>query len=803
MVPHSLNGAYPDRGSQVLWEDGERVFRRGWRQDDDGERRAVLIVGPAAEHPSSSSLDRFTHEYGLRNELDGAWAARPLDLVREGGRALLVLEDAGGEPLETLLGAPIEVRQFLRLAIGIAAALGKLHQRGLVHKDIKPANILVNSATGEVRLTGFGIASRLARERHSPHPPEAIAGTLAYMAPEQTGRMNRSIDSRSDLYALGITFYQMLTGNLPFAAADPMEWVHWHLARKPIAPAERRMGIPDVVSGIVMKLLAKQAEDRYQTAASLERDLRRCLTGAREQIDDFPLGQRDTPDRLLIPEKLYGRRRQVETLLASFDRIVNGGAPVLILVSGYSGIGKSSVVNELQPVLVQPRGLFASGKFDQYKRDIPYSTLAQAFQNLIRPLLGKSEADLSPWRAAMREALGANAGLITDLVPEVKLIVGEPPPVPELSPQDAQRRFQLLLRQFIGVFARPEHPLALFLDDLQWLDAATLDLLEDLLSRSDLRNLLRIGAYRDNEVTPAHPLMRKLEAGRATGRVQNIKLGPLTAEDLGGLIADSLRCDADQAAPLAKLVHAKTDGNPFFVIQFLHALVDEGLLAFDHEWARWSWDLGGINAKRYTDNVVELLAAKLTRLPLNTQEALRQRACLGNVADVSMLSVTLGLPEEKVNAALWEALCQQIERREGSYRFVHDRVGLCVRADVSRRRCGVVAKGRVGAPPGAGLRVGAAPGRLRDLYRRTAGRRRTSGGAVEARCRHGSALRRRTAARRSLHDAWGERARGDGGPRMLGSCGHRLARPSHRGGNARRIRALLVPARKPRDRGSR
>jgi PAS domain S-box-containing protein len=677
MAPHLLNGAYPDGGSQVLWEDGERVFRRGWRLDDNSKQRAVLIVLPAADQPSRSSLDRLTHEYELKDELDGAWAARPLELVRDAGRTMLVLDDAGGEPLERLLGAPMDVGRFLRLAVGIADALGKLHQRGLVHKDVKPANILINGATGVVRLTGFGIASRLPRERQSPHPPETIAGTLAYMAPEQTGRMNRSIDSRSDLYALGVTFYQMLTGALPFTAADPMEWVHCHLARRPLAPAERLKEIPGAVSALVMKLLAKRAEDRYQTAAGLESDLRSCLIEWEAQgwIDDFPLSEHDTPDRLLIPEKLYGRRREVETLLASFDRVVNGGAPELVLVSGYSGVGKSSVVNELQPMLVPPRGLFASGKFDQYKRDIPYATLAQAFQGLIRPLLGKSDADLEPWRDALREALGPNAGLVVDLVPEVRLIVGEPPPVPELPPQDAQRRFQLVFRQFIGVFARPEHPLALFLDDLQWLDAATLDLVEDLLNRSDLRNLLLVGAFRDNEVTAAHPLMRKLDAIWPTGRVQDIKLGPLTTEDLGVLVADSLRCGAELAAPLAGLVHAKTDGNPFFVIQFLHALAGEGLLAFDHEQARWFWDLEGIHAKRYTDNVVELLASKLTRLPLDTQDALRQLACLGNITEAATLSLVLGIPEEQVHAALWEALRQQlIDRLERFYRFVHDRV---------------------------------------------------------------------------------------------------------------------------------
>jgi PAS domain S-box-containing protein len=677
MVPHSQNVAYLDGGSEVLWEDGERAFRRGWRLDEEGKRHAVLLVAPAIDHPSRSSLDHLTHEYELKDELDPEWAVRPLDLVRDAGRTMLVLEDAGGEPFDRLLGAPMELGRFLRLAIAVAFAVGKLHQRGLVHKDIKPANILLNEAIGEVRLTGFGIASRLTRERQSPHPPETIAGTLAYMAPEQTGRMNRSIDSRSDLYALGVTFYQMLTGALPFTAADPMEWVHCHLARQPAAPSERLKDIPGAVSAIVMKLLAKRAEDRYQTAAGLESDLRRCQTEweAQRRIDGFPLGEHDAPDRLLIPEKLYGRLREIETLLASFDRVVRGGAPELVLVSGYSGIGKSSVVNELQPVLVPPRGLFASGKFDQLKRDIPYATLAQAFQSLIRPLLGKSEADLAPWRDALRETLGPNARLIVDLVPEVKLIIGDPPPVPELPPKDAQRRFQLVLRQFIGVFARPEHPLALFLDDLQWLDAATLDLLEDLLSGSDLRNLLLIGSYRDNEVTAAHPLTRKLEAIRATGKVQDIKLAPLTISDLGRFVADSLRCDGAQADPLAALVHEKTDGNPFFVIQFLHVLADEGLLIFDQEQARWSWDLDGIHAKRYTDNVVQLLAGKLTRLPLETQDALRQLACLGNVADVAMLSIVLETSEKEVHASLWEARRQQlIDPLDRSYKFVHDRV---------------------------------------------------------------------------------------------------------------------------------
>ena len=325
-----------------------------------------------------------------------------------------------------------------------------------------------------------------------------------------------------------------------------MEWVHCHIAQQPVPPSERLETVPSPVSQIVMKLLAKTAEERYQTAAGVESDLRRCLAEweADGRIDAFPLGEHDMPDRLLIPEKLYGRAREVETLLAAFDRIVKSGAPELVLVSGYSGIGKSSVVNELHKVLVPPRGLFASGKFDQYKRDIPYSTLVQAFQSLVRPLLGKSDTELAIWRDAFLEALEPNARLMTDLIPELKLIIGDQPPVPELEPQQAQSRFQLVFRRFIGVFARPEHPLALFLDDLQWLDAATLDLLEDLLTRSDLQHLMLIGAYRDNEVDATHPLTRKLDAIRQAGAlVQEIRLAPLACDDLEQLIADALRCE--------------------------------------------------------------------------------------------------------------------------------------------------------------------------------------------------------------------------------------------------------------------
>src|SRR5262249_15041702 len=457
-----------------------------------------------------------------------------------------------------------------------------------------------------------------------------------------------------------------------------MEWVYSHIARQPVPPHERFGNVPLTVSAILMKLLAKTPEERYQTAYGAQSDLQRCLdewqTAA--AITQFRLGENDVPDRLMIPEKLYGRASEIEILLTAFERVASGSRPELVLVSGYSGIGKSSVVNELHKVLVPRRGLFASGKFDQYKRDIPYATLAQAFQGLIRPLLSKSEGKLSKWREVLQDAVGPNGRLIVDLVPELKLIIGEPPPVPELPLQQARRRFQLVFRRFVRAFATREHPLALFFDDLQWLDAATLDVLEDLLTQSDVGHLILIGAYRDNEVDASHPLMRKLVSIRSAGAiVQEIALEALTGEDLARLVVDSFHCEPERATPLASLLQQKTAGNPFFAIQFISALVEERLVHFDYGQGRWVWDLSSIQAMGYTENVVDLMVGKLNRLPPETQKALQLLACVGNSADFALLEMVHQDSKEEMHDRFWQAVrAGVILRTEHSYKFLHDRV---------------------------------------------------------------------------------------------------------------------------------
>jgi hypothetical protein len=496
------------------------------------------------------------------------------------------------------------------------------------------------------------------------------------MAPEQSGRMNRSVDSRSDLYSFGALLYEMLTGTPPFSANEPMEWVHYHVARQPVPPADRVAGIPAPVSALVLKLLAKNPEDRYQTAGGVESDLRKCLfdwesTG---HVEPFALAERDVPDWLLIPERLYGREREVALLVDAFERVLRSGRQTLGLVSGHSGVGKSSVVNELQRSAVNAHGLFASGKFESHERDVPFAPIVRAFREMLRSVLLSSDAELQRWRERIMGALGDNAQLIIDLVPEVGRVIGPQKPVVELPPQQAQARFRRVLQRFIAVFASSDHPMVLFVDDLQWVDRATLDLLRSLTTSDESMHLLVVGAYRDNEVGPSHPLAETLSAIRSTTQVLEITLGPLERRDVGRLIADTLHQTEDRVEPLAEAVYEKTAGSPFFVIHFFRELADEGCLAFDDVSGIWSWDLIEIHSRGYTENVFDLLAGKLDRLSTATRAALRDLAFI-STGRRDVVRIVFGGSADELDAALSEAIAPGlVSQGDSGYAFAHDRI---------------------------------------------------------------------------------------------------------------------------------
>ncbi|XXX82647.1 AAA family ATPase [Sorangium sp. So ce134] len=665
--------ASPYAITETLHEGQKTSLLRAIRSAD-GCPVILKVLDPRRSRPKD--VERLKHEYAIGKALSHEAIVAPLALETYEGLPALVLEDFGGEPLDRCIGAPMQIERFLDLAIRIVAGVAALHQRDVIHKDLKPQNILVNAATGRVKLADFGLASRLSCEQPPAGPPRLIEGSLPYLSPEQTGRMNRAIDSRADLYALGVTFYEMLTGRLPFEARDPSEWVHCHVARAPPPPTALVPDLPEVLSALVLKLLAKMAEDRYQTARGLKHDLERCFSEWRAtgRIEPFPLAERDVSGRFEIPQKLYNRDSDVAALLRAFERVVGTGVPELVLVSGYSGIGKSALVHEIYRPVVRERALFLSGKFDQSQRDIPYSTLVQAFREVVLEILAGSEDQMAAWKQRLLDALGINGQLLVEVIPQVELVIGRQPPAPELPWTEAQNRFRVVFRRFIGVFARKEHPLALFLDDLQWTDSASLGLLHDLVTHPETRHLLVIGAYRDNEVPPSHPLALALDQMRKEGaRISDIVLGPLSRDNIAALVSDALHCSREDAAPLSNLVHEKTAGNPFFAIQFLTALHEERLIEFDERAEAFRWDVAKIREKGFTNNVAALMVGKLARLPEGAQGALKQLACLGHTADVALMTLVHGGSEEDVHADLWDAVHEGLVfRLNGTYKFLHD-----------------------------------------------------------------------------------------------------------------------------------
>ncbi len=684
---------------EKIYESANSLVYRGLREQ---VHQPVILKLLKAEYPSPAEIARYQLEYEITHNINLPGVVKAYSLGKYKNSLIAILEDFGGQSLKILIDSQkFSLTEFLQIAIQITDILGQIHAANIIHKDINPSNIVLNPSTGQVKIIDFGISTVLSRENFTLKNPNFLEGTLLYMSPEQTGRMNRAIDYRTDFYSLGVSFYELLTNKLPFETSDALELIHCHIAKQPIPPQELQPEIPQALANIVIKLLAKTAEDRYQSAWGIKADLERCLNEwqTNNQIENFPLGSQDISDKFQIPQKLYGRDAEIQTLLAAFARVASPqeiGASQskseMMLVSGYSGIGKSALVQEIYKPITRQKGYFISGKFDQFQRNIPYSSLIQAFQELISQLLTESTSQIALWRDEILAALGSNSQVIIDVIPELELIVGKQPPLPELAPTESQNRFNLTLQNFISVFTKPTHPLVIFLDDLQWADLPSLKLIELLIGQSDSQYLLLIGAYRDNEVSAAHPLRLTIEEIQKAGAVVNhLFLKPLKLPIVNRLIADTLNCEIARATPLAELVFQKTNGNPFFLNEFLKSLYTENLLNFDVHLGSWQWVIEQIAAAPIAANVVELMAAKIQKLSEDTQQVLKLAACIGNQFDLNTLAIVNQKSLNQTADQLWEAVKEglifplgneyKLLAAEGIskdlkviYKFLHDRV---------------------------------------------------------------------------------------------------------------------------------
>lgn len=683
---------------EKVYEEVKTVLYRGVTNQD---KRPVIIKVIQGKYPSIEDITNLRQECKILKSIAHKGVIKCYKMEDYKNNLALILEDFGGQPLSQLLQNQQPLNEFLTIAISLAEILIQIHKVPIIHKNIKTSNIFINPKTKQVKLTGFSSAITLTTEQQTISKTKLLESSLAYISPEQTGRMNRSLDYRTDFYSLGITFYELLTGIVPFTTTDPIELVHCHIAKQPVQPSEKRE-IPKAVSNIVMKLLAKNAEDRYQSAAGLKFDLENCLLQLQNTgtIEDFSLGRRDRGNQLLIPQKLYGRERQVQTLLDAFARVTQGTSEIM-LVSGYSGIGKTSIVNEVHKPIVKARGYFIAGKFDQLKRDIPYAAFVQAFQELISQLLTENQQKITFWKKKLLNALAPNGQVIINVIPEVELIIGSQPEVPQLGASESENRFHRVFQQFINVFCQSEHPLVIFLDDLQWVDAASLKLIQLLLANNN-KHLLIIGAYRDNEVSSEHSLIQTLDKIKSTGLViNNITVEPLSSVHIAQVIKDSLTgtLDASLVKILAELLFSKTQGNPFFLTQLIQTLYSEKLLVYLLDSDSWQCNIAHIQAIGITDyNIVELIAQNIRKLPSDTQTVLKLAACIGNCFNLEILAIVneksgivtaqeilpaiqagLILPQSdtyKIPLVLTESevTSLNVDDVQVNYKFLHDRV---------------------------------------------------------------------------------------------------------------------------------
>ena len=671
----------------------------------------VIIKVLQQEYPSFSDLVQLRNQYSITHNLAIPGIVRSIALEPWQNGYALVMEDFGGVSLKQYAQAqPLTVPDCLQIARQLAGILNDLNTHHIVHKDIKPANIVIHPDTGQIKLIDFSIASRLLKETQALQNPNGLEGTLAYLSPEQTGRMNRGIDYRADFYTLGITLYELLTQTLPFESNDPLELVHCHIAKTAKLAHQVNRAVPPTVSAIVAKLMAKNAENRYQSARGLQHDLEICLSQWEKtgEIVHFELCTRDLCDRFLISEKLYGREAEVQTLLAAFERVAAakadghdrmvppGNNSEMMLVAGFSGIGKTAIVNEVHKPITRQQSYFIKGKFDQLNRNLPLSAFLQALQDLIEQLLSESETVIADWRSKILAAVGDSGQVLIDVVPTLERIIGPQKPAP-CSDSAAQNRFSRLIQQFIAVFTSPQQPLVIFIDDLQWADLSSLHLIKSLMAEQ--HHLLLLGAYRDNEVSLAHPFMLTVaDLEKAATPVNTLTLGPLSAVDINCLVADTLHCSTERSGPLTELIIRKTQGNPFFTTQFLKSLHEDGHIRFNAQQSHWECDIAQVNSLAFTDNVVEFMAQQLQKLPEKTQRVLQLAACIGNRFDLETLAIAADCSKADIADTLWCALQEGLiipqgdvykfyvaehntfqnesaeENNTAVYRFLHDRV---------------------------------------------------------------------------------------------------------------------------------
>ena len=677
--------------SEVLSTTERTIVYRALKQP---EQKPVILKTVASDYPNRADLAKLQHEYEVLRDLNLEGVVETYGLDEIQGKPFLVLEDFGGcDLISCLQNQSLSLDDILWIGCQLAAILGRLHNCQIIHKDIKPHNLIFEPKVRQLKLTDFSIASRLSKEHPILSSPNLLEGTLLYVSPEQTGRMNRTVDYRTDFYSLGVTLYELLTGQLPFQSSDPMELVHCHIAKSPVPPHYLNAQIPPQVSAVILKLMAKTAEERYQSAYGIQRDLEECLSQWQRSgsIAPFPLAERDQCGTFSIPQKLYGREMEVQQLLDVFDR-VSAGNTEMVLVAGYSGIGKSALVNEVHKPIARQRGYFISGKFDQFQRNVPYASPIQAFRELARQLLTETEEQIAVWRAKLTAALGNNGSIITDVIPELESIIGSQTPVPELPPSEAQNRFNLVFRTFIHVFCQVDRPLVIFLDDLQWADAASLQLIEQLMTDPDGQYLLMLGAYRDNEVNSMHPLLRMLgtiEAGRA--KLQTITLKPLTLDHVLTLVGDTLHRPPESVEPIAQLLVQKTQGNPFFLTQLFKYLYVEGVIWFESGTGQWEWSFQHLPPIEITENVISLMVHEIQKLDVSVQRALQLAACIGNQFDLDMLAIVHEKSTAETSTDLWQALqaglviplntaykipqvLEDCKTVAITYKFLHDRV---------------------------------------------------------------------------------------------------------------------------------